>query len=328
MTIALVTDETGLRDIARDWDSLWLRAPAATPFQSPAWMLAWWNCFGTSRPVVALASQEGRPCGLLACYILGEKLLPMGAGVTDYQDVLLSARAPAGTTHALLAAVLVEGHRRGARVFDFPDLPPDAALRQAPTPSGWRERTAETDCCPVLTASGQEADLRRVLPAGRLRDLRQARHRAERAGGWTFETADAAEMDGRFLALERLHTARWRDRGQAGVLTEERVRAFHRSAASALGRVNAARVNVLYIGGALAACCYTLLSSERLFLYLSGFDPRFAFESPGTILLGTMIQRAIEEGRREIHFLRGDEAYKFAWGGTPRMNAVRSFFLP
>ena len=61
------------------------------------------------------------------------------------------------------------------------------------------------------------------------------------------------------------------------------------------------------------------------FFYLSGFDPGFAFESPGTILLAHMIEEAAREGRSEVHFLRGGEAYKYAWGGVDRMNAGRSF---
>ena len=39
------------------------------------------------------------------------------------------------------------------------------------------------------------------------------------------------------------------------------------------------------------------------------------------ITLGAMIEEAISEGRRELHFLRGGEAYKYAWGAADRMNA-------
>ncbi len=46
-------------------------------------------------------------------------------------------------------------------------------------------------------------------------------------------------------------------------------------------------------------------------------------ESPGTILLGAMIEEAAAEGVAELHFLRGAEAYKYAWGATDRHNATR-----
>jgi CelD/BcsL family acetyltransferase involved in cellulose biosynthesis len=60
-----------------------------------------------------------------------------------------------------------------------------------------------------------------------------------------------------------------------------------------------------------------------VFLYLSGFDASRAHESPGAILLGGLIEWALAGGRRELHFLRGDEDYKYAWGAEDRFNAAR-----
>ncbi len=101
-----------------------------------------------------------------------------------------------------------------------------------------------------------------------------------------------------------------------------RVKAFRVLAAPALLAEGVLRLALLRIGGEIAAGCYALLAPDRLLLYVSGFDARFAHESPGTILLGHLIEEALDEGRA-IHFLRGDEAYKSAWGGEARMNATR-----
>jgi len=57
---------------------------------------------------------------------------------------------------------------------------------------------------------------------------------------------------------------------------------------------------------------------DRLWVYNSGLDPAYASLSPGWVLLGRLIQWAIEHGRREIDFLRGDESYKFRLGGVER----------
>jgi CelD/BcsL family acetyltransferase involved in cellulose biosynthesis len=58
-------------------------------------------------------------------------------------------------------------------------------------------------------------------------------------------------------------------------------------------------------------------------LYLSGFDAARARESPGAVLLGDMVEWALAAGMRELHFLRGDEEYKYAWGAEDRFNAAR-----
>jgi CelD/BcsL family acetyltransferase involved in cellulose biosynthesis len=125
-----------------------------------------------------------------------------------------------------------------------------------------------------------------------------------------------------------LHAARWEKAGEPGVFADPRVRAFHRASATGLINQRLLRLAVLRIGGAIAACCHALLGPECMYLYLSGFDPAFAFESPGTILLGRLIEMAIAEGRREIHFLRGGESYKLAWSSFTQRNAMRSFSPP
>ncbi len=311
MRVETITEDAALRDLGPEWQALWRRS-GADPFRSAAWMLAWWRCFGTGRPVVAVAREGGEAVGLLAGYLLdetaGRRLLPMGAGITDYQDVL-GAGAP-----ALLDAVLEAARSAGATSCDFTDLPPGAALRKVPAPAGWRDSLHETDACPVLALP--------VIPAGRRRDMRQALHRADRRGGCTVEIATADTLGSALDWLTRLHATRWQARGETGVLADQRVATFHRLAAPMLLAEGALRLGVLRIAGAAAAVCYALLAPEAIFFYLSGFDPGSSYESPGTILLGRLIERAIGEGRT-VHFLRGSEPYKYAWGGVDRMNATR-----
>ncbi len=230
-------------------------------------------------------------------------------GITDYQDALLAEADGA----PLLAAALQAGRERGASVCELTDLPPAAALRSAAV-CGWRETLVETEACPVLAGA---------IPKGRRRDIRQALHRARRRGTVAVDTACG---EAALAVLERLHGARWRSLGEAGVLADPRVPAFHRRALPELLADGAVELAVVRIGGQPAAACYTLHAPGKLLLYLSGFDPDFAFESPGTILLGRLIGDALAEGR-EVHFLRGAEDYKYAWGGVDRMNATRRLWL-
>ncbi|HJS86541.1 MAG TPA: GNAT family N-acetyltransferase, partial [Acetobacteraceae bacterium] len=183
----------------------------------------------------------------------------------------------------------------------------------------WRDDLHETDTCPVLAPL--------AIPAGRRRDLRLALHRADRKGGCAVEVAALDTLGPALDTLRRLHSARWRACGGTGVLADPRVVAFHRLAAPALLSEAALRLAILRIAGTPAAAYYVLLAPGAIYFYLSGFDPAFSFESPGTILLGRLIEQAIGEGR-SVHFLRGAEAYKYAWGGVDRMNATRRLTPP
>ena len=96
--------------------------------------------------------------------------------------------------------------------------------------------------------------------------------------------------------------------------------AFWRDAAPRLLAAGLMRLQVLRVAGVVAAATMALLAPDRIFFYLSGYDVAQSFVSPGTLLLGAMLEQAITEGRTEAHFLRGQESYKYAWGAVDRCN--------
>ena len=261
---------------------------------------------------------------MLPLYVLTEgvarKLLPIGVGITDYFEPLLSPDAPEDAIGALLRAALAETRNRRVTECCLPDLPLGSALRQAA--SDWASKVEDSDPCPVL-------GLPPAIPPGKRRDIRQAQHRAARAGGWSTEIATPASATQFLEHLIALHTARWESEGETGVLADRRVLAFHRDTIASLVVAGIARLQVLRFGAVVAAAYYALLDrGQRILFYLGGFDARHARESPGTLLLARMIEDAVAEGRRELHFLRGAEAYKYAWGGIDRINAVRRLLPP
>jgi CelD/BcsL family acetyltransferase involved in cellulose biosynthesis len=327
MSVALdvIRKDSALEALRPEWEALWRRVPSSTPFHSPAWLLSWWRQFGTGRPRVATLRSEGRLAALLPLYILEEgnerKLLPLGVGITDYFDALLEPGLPPGAADVLLAMALDASSEDGITCCDLTDIPPGAAMLSVRPPDGWHLARGNLDPCPVVAMPNDKAQMRAIVPPRMLRKLRMNRHRAERIGGWTIDTAISETLPRLLDDMFRLHELRWAAVGQAGVLADARIRAFHKLATPALLSIGALRLQVLRVGNRAAAACYALLAgTDRLLFYLSGFDPDFAFQSPGTILLGAMIEQALLEGRRELHFLRGGETYKYAWGGVDRIN--------
>jgi CelD/BcsL family acetyltransferase involved in cellulose biosynthesis len=323
----LISQEAELDGLEGAWRRLWQACPCATPFQSAAWLIAWWRVFGTGEPRIATLWRDESLIGLLPLYRLTErgegKLLPMGAGLSDYHDALVHPTAPADAAAGLLDTALA--HADGVAGCDLPELAPDSRLRAAAVPPGWSDRSWAGEPCPLLTLRG---DLRDSVPGHMLRKWRLAEHRAERLGV-AVEASAAGDLPTTRLYWRRLvelHRARWTSRGEpCGGLADPRVIAFHELAIPGLLEAGLLRLHALRFGSSIVAVVYALAAGGRLFLYLTGFDAAHAFESPGTILLGRLLQSAVEEGRRELHFLRGGEGYKFAWGGDARRNLGRSF---
>ncbi len=323
LELECITTGAALAELEDEWRALWRRAPDATPFQHPAWQLAWWSQFGGDRLLVAVLRERGRLAGLLAAYVLdGAKLLPVGAGLSDWLDALIAPDAPCDTAARLLSTVLAQAGEVAR--CDLIDLPPASKLRDCDPPRHWQAALHITEPCPVLLlANGQDA--LRDVPATARRKLRMNRHRADRAGGWSVELARADTVEPMMDMVLGLHAARWDGKGQpGGVLADPRVRATLLAAAPSLLADGALRVAVLRVAGGLAAGCVALLTHDRLMLYLGGFAAEHASCSPGSLLVAALAEQAAAEGRRELHFLRGGEAYKYAWGATDRHNATRT----
>ena len=187
MSVDVLTADAALHALRPVWEALWRRAAErATPFQSPAWLLPWWRAFGTGRPrVAALRGDGGRLLGLLPLYLLAEgsgtKLLPIGIGVSDYLDAAARSGCAAGRGGAPARGRA----RRVARGWLLRLRRPAAGrgVEGGGRAPGWRDEGARpSEPCPVL-ALPSGADPAEVLSRKRRAALRNARNRAERAGG-------------------------------------------------------------------------------------------------------------------------------------------------
>jgi CelD/BcsL family acetyltransferase involved in cellulose biosynthesis len=307
-----------------EWTRLWQRAPRATPFQAPAWLIPWWRHFGREQLIVLCARDADELVGLLPLYVLEEppvrKLLPLGIGNSDWLDAIC---AP-GREREIAAAFLSAIARRADRfdVCDLQPLPPESPLLHADA-AGLADERVALEPCPVLRLAACADPLEDSLPKARRRKLRYYRRRAEAAGQLRFETADLGSLRELLDAFLALHRARWARQGLPGVLADEAVRAFHAQAAPALMELGILRLHVLWLNGRIAAALYGLCAKGRLHLYLSGFDPDLAGLGVGTLVIRHALEQAAREGVRQVDFLRGREAHKYRWGAADRPSCGR-----
>ncbi len=310
----IIDDPAGLDTLAADWWDLWERSPGATPFQSPAWLIPWWRAFAPGSLHVMAVRRGGRLVGLAPCYVEtgSRRLLPIGVGTSDYLDILLDPDERDEVFDTLLSLF----ERAPASIWEFPDAPPAARIAALAGRAASVEEAASS-VCPVL-------DLRQGMqgiPLRQRRNLAMARNRADRRGGHAI--TQAAGDSGFLELLVSQHTQAWHDRDEPGVYADVRVRAHHAAALPLLAERGLLRAYVLAIAGTPAAAYFGFHWRDQAAAYLTGYDPRFAFESSGTLLMGHVIADAVADGAVEFHFLRGQEPYKYRWGARDRAN--RSF---
>ncbi len=316
-------EETG--DLVRllpDWWALWSRAARATPFQSPAWLLPWWEVFHPGALLTAAVRRDGLLVGLAPFYLEdgphGRRLLPLGIGITDHLDVLVDG-APAEAVGAALAAAYGSERARWD-VWSLEELRPEASARALPLGPLRHEETAQS-ACPVLDLPATEAEWRRTR-AGRR--WHRAWSRVGRREGVAVAEGDAVTAPGLLDHVIDLHARRWAAAGQAGVLAHPDVQRFHRTAAPRLMAANLLRLFGLRVEGRMTAAYYGLVHRGEAYAYLNGFDPAFGFDSPGSALIGHAMRDALARGCTTFSFLRGREPYKYAWGAQDRWNTLRT----
>jgi CelD/BcsL family acetyltransferase involved in cellulose biosynthesis len=312
--IERITTEAELEALAPAWQDLWCRAPAATPFHSPAWLLPWWREIGGGDLRVLVARQDGRIVGLLPLYLQherdGGKLLPLGIAISDYLDGLFEAGSGPEVADAILRCL---AGRDDWRACELHPLRAGSPLLAARAP-GCSHEILEFEPCQVLEVPPGARDLREVIPSGMRAKFRQAERRATKAGRVRFESATAASVAEILEAFFRLHAARWDSRDAPGVLADPAIQRFHRAAAPHLLKAGLLRLQALRLDEEIIAVVYALSAKDRAYCYLSGFNPDFGAISPGTLTVGHVIRQALGEGARAIDFLRGQERFKARWG--------------
>lgn len=307
---------------AEHW-ALWRRDPRATPFQSPGWLDAWQEHLGGGERIDLTVRDGGRPVAALPMFVWHDgdarRLVPIGAGHSDYCDALADPAAPDAVAR-LWAEIDAIGD--GWDEVLLPDLRTDSPLL-GPVPEAWAAVDQPGEVCPVLPLPAR-GPLLPALSKSQRRKVVHDRHRAAHAGGAAETIVGPEGIAAALDALFALHAARWSAAGQAGVLADPRVQAFHRAAAPALAEAGLLRLATVRFGGRIVAVLLGFGDGHRGYSYINGVATDVPGQSFGSMAFATLIERAVADGAGEFHFLRGEEPYKYQWGAQPTRTVRRT----
>ncbi|MGI4732891.1 MAG: GNAT family N-acetyltransferase [Janthinobacterium lividum] len=310
--------------VGAEHDALWARDPRATPFQSGAWLNAWWSHLGGGeRHDLIVRDDTGAAIASLPMFVWRDgdvrRLVPVGAGHSDYSDALVdplrSGEAIAGLWRA------IAGIEDRWDELLLPDLRPDSPLL-ASLPDGWISDDAPSEVCPVLPLAGP--DVLGAMSRSRRRKIVHDRNRASALGNVMTRFAAPDEISEALDALFGLHAARWEALGETGVLADPRVQAFHRAAAPALATAGLLRLAVVRHGDRIVSVLLALADRRSAYSYAIGNDLSIPGQSFGTLAFLAVIDRAAQEGAASFDFLRGEEPYKYAWGAQATRTVRRT----
>jgi CelD/BcsL family acetyltransferase involved in cellulose biosynthesis len=286
-----------------EWTELYRSSTTATPFQSPAWIAAWCTTIGKNKAAHVVTVRDGSE--LVALFPMAISRTPwralrfMATGVSDIlQPLVRSGFEPFVGDYWRQACE----NLRGVDLIDLHQMRTESCCAFDVLLS--MDRQAD---CPLLDLPASFDEYTKMLS----KSLRYDVNKGFR-GEFEWKISDTAEQaQANFDVFLHLHSQRWRKRGLPGAFGLHKIQEFHRAFLALAGKT--VELETLWHDAQPIGALYVMATDRSSFFYQSGFDPAAKKLCPGTVLVATAIRRAIDEGRRQFDFLRGDEPYKMRW---------------
>lgn len=320
------------------WDAVSGGLGRPSPFMSWAWHRAW----ADSAPAAEVAASEalvdfGAGGGVQALLPLQARSLPFhrvpvtaltwaigDRGCPDLLDLLATPEANVGALVPALAELPWQ-------VLVLSNLAPGAVnahrLCDAMVVRGWRARRRFLWACPYLDLRPTWDEYLGTLTATRRQTLRRKERNLHRRHAMAITDYHGDRLDEGWHWLVTLHERRWGSVG-GGAFRDPSIVHLHRRFAAELSARGQLWLTTLDLDGAPAAAWYGFACGDTVYFYQGGREPRWERESVGLVLMGAMIQRAIERGYRRFDFLRGQEPYKSLWTASQQLTEELTVFRP
>ncbi|MCZ2128101.1 MAG: GNAT family N-acetyltransferase [Anaerolineales bacterium] len=314
---------------ADEWNALLKESVSDTPFLRYEYQKIWWEHRGggewqDARLRLVVAREGENLVGVAPLFVAEHEgqpalLLNGSIEISDYLDVIVREKDHAQFIGGLLDFLAASPADVGSRLdwYNLPDDSPTlAALKIEGEKRGWTHSEEIYQPTPRIALNGSFDDyLAKIDKKQRHEIRRKMRRAAESDLGVRFVVADSssdfeAQLNDFFELMKQdpqkenfLHPA-----------MREQMAAFLRSAHEG-GYLWLA---FLEVGGKKTAAALNFDYNGKFWGYNSGVSREYMELSPGWVLTAQVIQWCCENGRYEFDFMRGDEEYKYRFGGVNR----------
>lgn len=327
------------------WNALVEQSIADTPFSRYEYLSEWWKTLGGgewsveegSRPpvlVLVSATENDQLVGIAPLFLAeydGQRALMLVGSIeiSDYLDLIVREADLARFVSGLFDFLFSSFQDRWSALdwYNLPDSSPTlAALKAEAERRGWTHYEEIYRPTPRIALSGSfEEYLSRIDKKQRHEIRRKMRRAAESEKNVQFQIVNGkenidAEIDA-FLDL-MVH-----DPGKAEFL-QPAMREQMTVTIQNAHKHGYLWLAFLEIDGTRTAASLNFDYRNKLWGYNSGVSNEHRELSPGWVLLAHTIQWCCDNGRYEFDFMRGDEEYKYRFGGenkyVMRVKVIRS----
>lgn len=318
-------------ELKEEWNTLLAKSVNDVPFLRFEYLEDWWQTRGggewpSETELAILAAHDGKELVGIAPFFFTEhegakKLMLLGCiEISDFLDLIVSAEREREFIDGLLKFISDQFIPQGIRSVDLYNLlensPTVQLLSEAGKAAGYEVSKVVLQQAPSITLPGDWEVYLESIDKKQRHEIRRKMRRAAEADAeikvyYTTEQAKVAQDTQAFIDLMA------QDPEKAAFLTPAMREQFKISIQRAFEN-GWLQLAFLTVDGENAAAYLNFDYQNRIWVYNSGLDRRFMEYSPGWVLLGYLLMWANENKRSAFDFLRGNEDYKYKFGGVDR----------
>jgi CelD/BcsL family acetyltransferase involved in cellulose biosynthesis len=175
--------------------------------------------------------------------------------------------------------------------------------------------------CPYIPLPNQLEDYLIKLDGRFRRELRRCEKNLGRGNKVSFRTCNKmTDVESDMRTFFDLHEKRWNSRKMPGALPSKKLHDFHQNVAQLLAEKGWLNLSFTMVNDLPVASVYGFTYGQKLYAYLSGFDPSYAQYSVADLHWRYLVEHCIKSNLLELDFMRGAESYKKKWNTKARRN--------
>lgn len=331
MRLEMITTEEGWKRLKTEWDSLLKQSVTQVPFLLWDYLFAWWQTMGggewpaDSAKLAIISARENDELVGIAPFFLSEKPNHPRAirfigqvEVSDYLDFIVR---PDWLDRFISASLLFLSHEPVLSGLPIQldnileDSPTLDSLSRAATEQGWSYQQEILQPSPYIPTAPDWEQYLGSLDKKQRHEIRRKMRNAtsQHNASWYVMESDSHcqnEMED-FLSMMR-------NEPQKDTFLNPLMVDFMQGAAKAACKNDILQLSFILMDGEKAGAYLSFLNDKKLLVYNSAWNPKFSQYSPGWVLLSYLIQWAITHGFSEVDMMRGNESYKYKFGGVDR----------
>ncbi|MDY7032975.1 MAG: GNAT family N-acetyltransferase [Thermodesulfobacteriota bacterium] len=305
------------------WNDLLEESSSNDIFLTWQWQSTWWTHFGKGKELglLAVRSKEGDLLGLAPFFLESlsncERVVEFigGTDITDYLDIIVQSGSEEDVCREIVD--FLESIQDDWDSVDLHCLKETSIALNVLKPiiieRGYSVTVSQEDVCPKIILPSSWNDYLDLLSKKDRHELRRKIRRIEGKSQSVYNK-NIEDQDSLVSGMEQFFSLHRDSNSQKKSFMHGNMEAFFQAIAHTLFAENWFKLSFLHRNGTSLASSLCFEYENKTYLYNSGYDPKNSSLSPGIVHVAHLIREAIEAGRMEFDFLRGNEPYKYRFG--------------